>query len=153
MLRNPTERAISHFFQERRSGRERLPALEAFKAEEERLEPVLEAQDYKNPGFRLSSYKRRGHYLEQIQRFLTCFGRERMLIMNSDLLFTNPDVALRHVCDFVGIDSGFSFENLQAHNVGRNKTDLKKNVYNYLNDYFDSYNQALFKFLGQSYDW
>ena len=61
LLRNPTDRAISHYFHEKRKNRENLSIKEAFEKEEERLKPILEKCDYKNPGFFRYSYKLRGH--------------------------------------------------------------------------------------------
>ncbi|MEM9227886.1 MAG: sulfotransferase domain-containing protein, partial [Verrucomicrobiota bacterium] len=64
ILRNPTERAISHFFHEKRYGREPLSIAEAMAAEEERLKPAWENEDFKDEAFIHLSYKSRGHYAE-----------------------------------------------------------------------------------------
>ncbi len=44
ILRNPTERAISHYFHEKWRGRESLAILDAFIAEEYRLETIFKKQ-------------------------------------------------------------------------------------------------------------
>jgi len=41
LLRNPTERAISHYFHQKGMGRETLPMGEAFQAEDQRIHSAL----------------------------------------------------------------------------------------------------------------
>jgi hypothetical protein len=48
VLRNPVERAISHYFHEKWAGREPFPIMKALQSEEKRLSPVINKQDYKN---------------------------------------------------------------------------------------------------------
>jgi hypothetical protein len=67
VLRNPIERAISHYFHEKRKNRESLPIYEALLNEEKRLEPVIKRKDYKNRIFIDYSYKTRGLYKEQLE--------------------------------------------------------------------------------------
>ena len=45
VLRNPTEPATSHCFNEKRLNQEPLPIYEAFQEEEKRLEPEINAKD------------------------------------------------------------------------------------------------------------
>jgi len=46
VLRNPTERAISHYLHEARMNREPLQIFDALRAEEERLAPAIKSGDY-----------------------------------------------------------------------------------------------------------
>jgi hypothetical protein len=153
LLRNPTERAISHYFREKRKGRESLPILEAFQEEENRLESVVNNNDYKNNKFRHFTYKRRGLYKEQIERFLNYFPRHQILVLSSEEFFSQPDNTLRQVFEFVGVDTGFKVKDLRPRAVGKNKRKVRTDVYQYLNDYFLPHNQALYKLLGKSYEW
>ena len=68
LLRNPVERAISHYFHEVRKGREEFPILKAFKEEEVRLNSILNNGDYKNTNLINKSYKMRGRYSEQFRK-------------------------------------------------------------------------------------
>lgn len=153
ILRNPTERAISHYFHVNRRGREPLPMMEAFTSEEERLRPVLESQDYKSETFRLRTYKSRGRYHEQLKRFLPYFQMTNILTINSAELFQTPQETLQRVYRFVGVDDDFTVSNLNPSNVGRNKTDVDPAVYAYLDNYFRPHNQALYELLGQDFGW
>ena len=153
VLRNPTERAISHFFHEKRNDRESLPILEALQAEEERLRLVIDKQDYKNDIFGYHSYKKRGLYHEQLKRYLNYFSMNNILVINSTTFFAEPDDTLRRVFDFVGVDTEFTVTDLKPRNVGSNRTEISQDVHEYLEDYFRPHNQALYELVGQNYGW
>jgi hypothetical protein len=153
ILRNPVERAISHYFHEKRKNREKLPVLEALQVEDERLKPIIDKQDYKNDIFIHHSYKSRGLYYEQIKRYLNYFPMSNILVLNSEMLFTQPDNALRRVFEFVGVDSEFTVKDLAPRNVGSNRTEVDPDIYEYLEEYFRSHNQKLYKLIGQNCGW
>ncbi len=153
LLRNPTERAISHYFHTKRTGFESLLIYDALQAEEKRLESVVEKKDYKNDIFLRNSYKSRGLYREQIERFLNYFSWQQILVLNSEEFFSEPDNTLRQIFEFVGIDAGFKVRDLQPRNVANNKDEVDSTVYRYLNSYYFPHNQALYELVGKDYEW
>ncbi|MGB3300299.1 MAG: sulfotransferase domain-containing protein [Phormidesmis sp.] len=153
VLRDPTDRAISHYFHEKRKGREPLPILEAYKQEEVRLKSVLEAQDFKSRAFRTFSYKSRGRYGEQLDRFLRHFPQQQMLILSSEELFESPKMTLGRIFDFLEVDANMASIDLSPQNVGSNRVKVGPEVHEYLDEYFHPYNQALYELLGKSYGW
>jgi len=153
VLRNPTERAISHYFHECRMGRETLPIVEALQAEEERLRPFIANEDYRHTIFIHHSYKSRGRYKEQISRYLEYFSREQILILKSDDLFSKADEVLRQVFAFIGVNSDFQITDLEARNISPNRTKVDDEVYQYLDHYFLPHNQALNELVGQDFGW
>ncbi|PSP35493.1 MAG: sulfotransferase [Cyanobacteria bacterium QS_8_48_54] len=153
VLRNPTERAISHYFIQQRGNTEPLSIYEALQEEEKRLEPVIKEKDYKNDIFRRHSYKSRGLYKYQLERYLNYFSWQQILVINSEIFFAKPDKTLKRVFDFVGVDTEFNVQNLNPRNVASNKSDVPPEVYEYLNSYFLPHNQALYELVGESYGW
>ncbi|ESA32695.1 sulfotransferase [Leptolyngbya sp. Heron Island J] len=153
ILRNPTERAISHYFHERRYGRETLDIAEAIATEEKRLAPMWANQDYKNEIFIHLSYKSRGHYAEQLKRFLDYFPRENLLVLNAENLFQDPASVLQKVCQFIDIDSEYQFKNLRPRNIASNRISVASSVYKALDYYFEPHNHELYKLLGESFNW
>lgn len=153
ILRNPTERAISHYFHEKRKNREPLPIYEALQEEEKRLEPAINREDYKSELFRHFSYKSRGLYKKQIERYLNYFPWQQILVLNSDELFSEPDNTLRRVFEFVGVETEFKVKDLKPRNVANNRSKVDSDVYKYLNNYFLPHNHSLYELVGKSYDW
>jgi hypothetical protein len=154
MLRNPTQRAISHYYHAKRvEGREPMPLREALDAEEGRLSPDLKESQFNSDELRWHSYKRRGLYKQQLDVFLEHFPREQILVFASEELFTDPDRAMRKVFEFVGVDSDVKVSDLKPRNVSNNSEDVEPEIYAYLNDYFHPHNQELFRLIGSDLGW
>lgn len=105
LLRNPIERAFSHWNMQRSRGREHLGFEEAVHGERDRAREALPLQD------RAHSYVDRGFYSVQLERLWGCFGRDRVLVLRSDALRTDPAPALDRITRFLGIDP---FEGVRA---------------------------------------
>jgi hypothetical protein len=153
LLRNPTDRAIAHYFHERRKHREPLPLLEALQQEEERLGPALEQGDYKSAAYRHCSYKRRGLYKLQLERYFKFFSREQMLILSSESFFAHPRASLKRLFEFVDVNSEARIPDLTPRNVGANRGQINPGVLEYLDNYFKPHNRALYEFIGEDYGW
>ncbi len=157
ILRNPTERAISHYFHQVRQGRESLPIEEAIIEDEARVghfwDKLVKDESYQNSDFQGFSYKPRGRYLEQLERFWEYFPAEQLLVLNSDDLFTEPLQTLREIFEFVGVDPDFTDLDLKKYTVGVNRKKAPDELYAYLDDYFKPFNQELYERLGQDFNW
>jgi hypothetical protein len=157
VLRNPTDRALSHYFHNVRNNhlrrfREDLPPFEAMAAEEARLAPVLAAGDYKSEAFRAFTYKARGRYLEQLARYLDRFPRENLLVLRAEDLFEDPAGLMGRLADFLGIDRARGAD-FKAMNVGRNREPVEPGVREALDAYFAPHNRALAAALGRDFGW
>lgn len=108
LLRNPVDRAYSHYQLEARQGNEPLSFENAIAAEPERLagEAARIADDdtYVSFAHQHYSYLARGHYREQLRRWLTLFPRDQLLVLKSEDLFQHPAVHYRQVTDFLGLE-------------------------------------------------
>ncbi|MBO8175040.1 MAG: sulfotransferase domain-containing protein [Thermococcus sp.] len=101
ILRNPVDRAYSHYWHEIKLCYETLSFEEAIEMEEERLS----SGDFYN---RLHySYKDRGKYIEQLKRFRRYFSKDQMLVLLNDELKSNPVGTMRTVFEFLEIDPNF----------------------------------------------
>ena len=147
LLRDPAERALSQYFFEQRRGHEPLPLMEALQAEEQRLQSTPEVS------FHHHSYKTRGHYAEQLQRYLALFPREQLLILPAERWFNEPQGILQEVCAFVGVSSFPSPPELRNDASQRPARAIDPAVHAYLCDIFTPHNQALFALLGEEFDW
>lgn len=153
ILRNPTERAISHYFHERRGHREPLPIMEALQEEEKRTEVAWRSNDFKTHEVIYCSYKRRGLYKEQLDRYFQYFSADQFLILSSEDFSHEPANTISKVFDFLGVDPDFKVPDLKPRNVGMNKTAVPREVYDYLDDYFVQHNHELYQLIGKQFDW
>lgn len=97
LLRNPIDRAYSHWNMQRAKGIEPLSFGDAIRAEPERCGL---GDDYTD---RMFSYVDRGRYAQQLRRLWDYFPRSSVLVMRSRTLRQHPDQALAQVCGFLGV--------------------------------------------------
>jgi hypothetical protein len=104
LLRNPVERAYSHYMMERNRGYESLPFSEAIRAESVRVQESYPLQH------RIYSYIDRGRYTNQIERILTLFNREQLLFLRSEDLRFQHGAVLKKVFNFLGVEDSVKIE-------------------------------------------
>lgn len=151
LLRDPVERAFSHYHKNRRDGREPLGFAEALAAEDERLageeERILADPAYASPLHQYYSYRRRGHYAEQLIRWRHHFPATQMLVLDAGRLFTSPRDTLRLVTAFLGLDP-WEPAIFSPHNAGRIDQPLPGHVRARLEAHFAPHESRLESLLG-----
>jgi len=145
VLRDPVDRAISHYWHEvKKMEVEKLSIMEALKLEEQRLqlEKSKTSGGKLNYGFNHKhySYKDRGKYCKQIDRYMKSFNSSQIKILKSKDLFGNTDRSFKEVCRFIGIES--TKPNLKL-KVNENKYRKNSQARSYLKKYFKEYNDKL----------
>ncbi len=108
VLRDPVERTISHWAEQRRNGIERLDLRAALDHEDQRVgdDGHLLATHRLERSFahEHQSYAAQSEYAAGLDRWVELFGRDRMLLLYSEELYADPSGTLAAVTDFLGID-------------------------------------------------
>jgi hypothetical protein len=106
LLRNPVDRAFSHYQHEVALGREPLPFEDAIDREEVRMrgevERMLREPSYFSHAWWNYTYVARGRYAEQLERWFARFPRERLLVLFTEELAADTAGTYRRVLDFLG---------------------------------------------------
>jgi hypothetical protein len=97
LLRNPIERAYSHWNMERIRRADTLSFWDAITGEAQRCLEALPLQH------RVYSYISRGLYTQQLHRIWAYFPKDQVLCLKSESLQTGLDETLRRVCDFLQV--------------------------------------------------
>jgi hypothetical protein len=107
ILRDPVDRAHSHYQLSVRAGLETLSFEEALEAEDERLageeERLLSDPEYFGAAHRYLSYRARGRYVDQLERWWAAFPRHQLLVLRSEDMFTDPAGVYRQLTGFLGL--------------------------------------------------
>jgi hypothetical protein len=159
-LRDPVERAYSHYHHNVRLGQEDLSFADAIAAEEERLADdrrLLREDPYDRVlYFRRFSYLSRGSYAEQITRWLEHFPRESFHFVMADDLFKRPEATFHEILRFLDLPiwSPSEFRNhsyTAAHGSTNPKisTELRES----LQDHFEAQDVELSALLDTSLPW
>lgn len=107
LLRDPVERALSHYFHARRHGFEALELGPALAAETDRLrhadQRLIQAGscDYSH---QKHSYLSRSRYEQQLDRYEALFPAEQLLVLKSEDLFTDPEAIWERLLCFLALD-------------------------------------------------
>jgi hypothetical protein len=106
LVRDPVERALSHYHHEVALGREPLAFEDALAAEEERTrgeqERMVRDPSYFSHAWWDYTYVARGRYAEQFERWFDVFPREQLLVVASDELAADTPSTYRRVLEFLG---------------------------------------------------
>jgi len=100
MLRDPVQRAFSHWRMEYARGAETLPFADAIRQGRRRLDGL----PANHPDRRAFTYVERGFYGAQVEHLLSLFPREQALLLKADALRRDPERALAAVYSLVGLE-------------------------------------------------
>jgi hypothetical protein len=106
LLREPGERAYSHYQHEVALGREPLSFEDALEAEDERLRGEVERLSADPKAFSFAwwnhTYASRGLYADQLELWFELFPREQVLALTTDELGARPAETYATVLSFLG---------------------------------------------------
>jgi hypothetical protein len=155
LLRNPVDRAYSHYHHSVRRGCETLKFEDAIAREKERIsteyEKMLKKESNVSSSFGVYSYLTRGKYFDQVQRLFKYIPRSRVSILRSEDFFQDPEEILQNV---------FSFLNVKPYKLPRYKIygnhgyeKMNPETRQNLIEYFRPFNQRLYEYLGVDFHW
>ncbi|MFI7599241.1 sulfotransferase domain-containing protein [Actinoplanes sp. NPDC049681] len=155
LLRDPVERAYSHWKERRGEGVEPLGFAEALAAEESRTagerERLLAEPGYFSEAYDWYTYRARGRYLEHLEPWLDRFDRSQLLFVASETLYRQPAETYARILRFIGLPA---YE-LPAYDVfnDRPSKGMEADVRAELTAYYKPFNAALADRLGMTFDW
>lgn len=155
LLRNPVERAYSHYKLEVGRKTEHLPFEEAIDAENGRLAgeetKLMLDENYSSYRHFCQSYLSKGIYVEQLKRWFDFFPKEQFAIIKSDMLLSNPSETYKKLLKFLGLPE-WELKAYIKHNQS-NDMQILPDTRKGLVKYFESYNKELYRLLGEDFNW
>lgn len=155
VLRDPVERAFSHYNHEVALGREPLSFEQALDAEESRMQGEL-ARMLADPAYFSHAwwnytYAARGRYAEQLERWLAVFPREQLLVLTTEELAAQPAETYRRTLEFLGLppQTLTSFPRLNTREYGEMSAAARER----LADHYAEPNRRLAELLGRELGW
>jgi hypothetical protein len=155
MLRNPIDRALSHYYHQVRKGREPLAFGAAIEAESHRLEGeyerMLKDESYYSYACWAYSYLGRGYYADQLSAWFRIFPREQFLFIRSEDFFLNPCASFKQSLRFLELPE-IDLCNYEKQNAGT-YTSMSMEVRQRLYNHFKPHNLRLYDLLGTDLAW
>ncbi len=152
ILREPIDRAISHYWMRFNGGKEPLSLEEAVRSEVALLdEACLGAAGGPNNRRASRSYVARGQYADQLERWFEHFPRDQFHIVDFAQLVDDPAAVVASTLEFLGVEVDPSrSRGFEARMVGR-KQEADPATIRLLEEYFESSNQRLQRMVGLSF--
>lgn len=140
LLRNPVDRAISHYHHWRKIHQESLSLEDAFEMNLKNLSPNSPYSGVPK------NYLERGLYANHLRRWFSYFPRERFLILKSERFYENPEATLRQVYEFLELPHQ-PLSHYPKYNTGAYPPSDAK-IRDVLNEFYEPHNQDLNNLLG-----
>lgn len=155
LLRDPVERAYSHFHHASRMGFETLSFEEALDREQDRLQgeadKIVRLDNYNSYSHQHHSYLSRGIYVDQLSTLFDLFPRAQVLILRSEDFYAEPAAGVHQVLDFLGLPDGVR-RDYPKYNSGDNP-DLRPATRQRLVEFYKPHNARLYEFLERDFGW
>jgi len=155
LLRNPIDRAYSHYHHRLRDGTETMSFEEAIKKEKVRLrgelQKILKNENYRSFNYKNYSYLTRGIYMNQLKPWMKFFNREQILILKSEDFFQNPRGVFNKATGFLNLPE-WDLEGYRKFTHGKYKP-MDARLRKKLVEYFKPHNKKLYKYLSCDFGW
>lgn len=155
LVRDPVERAISHYKHEVRRGFEHLDMAAAFEREDERLageeDKMIADPAYLSPDHQHFSYQARGMYADQLARYEALLPGENISVIESESFWRDPTPVLEQTYQFLGLDRWTP--PVVPHLNATRPREVPEGVVVRLRERFASANRRLLESRGIGSDW
>lgn len=155
MLRNPVDRAYSHYQMEFNNKNEDLSFEDAMSEEPNRIKGEIEKLE-KNPSYNSKNFPHRAYvdsskYVNQLEKWFEYFPIEQFHFVKTEDFKINPSKIYNETLEFLG---------LPKHELGEYKK-IRERKYEKMNpttrkdllEFFKPYNDRLYKMTGKNFQW
>jgi hypothetical protein len=155
LLRDPVERAYSHYKERVRHGAETLTFEAALQAEPERLrgeaDRIAAEPGYRSAAHEDHSYLAQGRYLQMLPRWFELFSTDQIYLTASEDFYSDPGRVANEVWSFLGLPSARlrSQKRFNYHAA----PDLSPATRVRLQSEFAGHNEELEQLLGRAMPW
>lgn len=151
ILRNPGDRAFSHYQMLVRRGTERRSFESAIDSELKLLAGATETSLEDRSYWKDCHYIYKSLYFNSLKQWIKIFPKQQFLILQSEEFYANPAATLKQVFEFLDL-ADFQLGNYQKYN-GANYQPGDDAVNQRLREYFQLHNRKLTEYLNREFSW
>ena len=155
LLRNPVDKAYSHYHLSLRSGVQKSSFEEIIEEDVktfqkfENTNSMIDDEYFRN--YIEKSLLGRGIYAQQLKIWFELFDPKQILILTSEELSTETNKTMNKIFQFLDLPD-YEIPDTAKRSTG-NYTNMKMDTRKKLISFYSKYNQDLFKLLNQEFDW
>lgn len=155
LVRNPVERAFSHWQERVQNGVEPLSFPDALAAEPARtrgeVDRMLADPKFHSNAHDWYTYRARGVYLPQIKNWLRHFPEEQLMVVRSEDMYTDVQGTVDSVFEFLGLPA-HPLPTTRTFNASR-RPEFPDSAAKELSEFYAPCNEDLEEFLGRDFGW
>ena len=155
LLRNPVDRAFSHYNRRLKNGTEKLSFEEATDQEKNRIEGEMEKmeqnEDYFSYTYHQLSYISAGLYVLHLKRWLQCFPIEQILILENDEFLCNTQTIYNQTLEFLDLPK-WNLSNYEKFEKSK-PFQMDPKTRKKLLEYCKPFNEELYSLIGRRFEW
>lgn len=155
LLRNPVDRAYSHYHFVVRRGAETRTFKEAIEAEVQTIsdeeKKILSNENYHSLTHRQGSYISRGLYVNQLKTWFGLFSKDHIHIICAEDFFADPGNNIDLTFEFLNL-CGVKLKKFGVYKKG-DYPEMDPATREKLSTFFKPYNRELYQFLGEDFGW
>ncbi len=156
LLRNPIDRAFSHYNMESAIGREKLSFKDAIEHEDERItseyNKMKHNENYYGRKYYWYSHAEAGMYMKHLKQWIDLFPRNQFLIVRSEDLFEKTTETYNNVLEFLGL-TYYELSGYKKFKERQYSEKLDPDLRKKLSAFFQPHNEELYKFLEKDFAW
>ena len=156
LLRNPVDRAFSHYKRKWKNGSEKLSFEEVIDQEQSRIEGEQEKMEknekYYSHTYHRLSYITTGLYVIRLKRWLKYFSMKQILILQNEEFLLEPQKVYDKTLEFLDLPK-WKLPTYEKFSKQRLSMDMNPKTREKLLEYCRPFNEELYSLIGKKFDW
>jgi len=156
LLRNPVDRAFSHYIRKMKNGSEKLSFEEAIEQEKSRIEGEQEKMEknekYYSPIYHSLAYITTGLYVIRLKHWLKYFSMKQILILENGEFLRDPEKVYNQAIEFLDLPT-WKLSKYKKFSKQRLSLEMDSKTREKLLDYCKPFNEELYSLIGKKFDW
>jgi len=156
LLRNPVDRAFSHYKRKLKNGSEKLSFEEVIDQEQSRIEGEQEKMEknekYYSHTYHRLSYITTGLYVIRLKRWLKYFSMKQILVLENEELLHKPQKVYDETIEFLDLPK-WKLPTFKKFSKQQLSMDMNPKTREKLLEYCRPFNEDLYSLIGRKFDW
>ena len=153
ILRNPADRAYSHYNHNVERKLENLSFEEAIREKrfEGKEDKIYDDRFFEASNYMMYSYLLRGRYAEQLEAWFKIFEKDQILVVDFEEFIKIPNKVLNEIFEFLELPR-YEQKNISKLNIGEYHS-MDPQTRKFLIEYYKPDKEKLYKLLNRKFDW
>tara|TARA_B110001454_G_C12694062_1_gene423529 strand:- start:310 stop:1215 length:906 start_codon:yes stop_codon:yes gene_type:complete len=156
LLRNPVDRAFSHYIRKMKNGSEKLSFEEVVEQEKSRIEGEQEKMEknekYYSSIYHSLAYITTGLYAIRLKHWLKYFPMKQILVLENGEFLRDPEKVYNQAIEFLDLPK-WKLSKYKKFSKQRLSINMDSKTREKLLDYCKPFNKELYSLIGKKFDW